>query len=203
VAIGRSIATPFKYPKLFDLNYTDMMIAQFRLWPDKPSSQKEILIYASSLATHLNAIFLTKIPHLTPASTINLICREWDYTTKRRFAKVLAAIDDEHERTRIHSMIMQTWVDFVEMMRAKQKKSRCRLCHERLEKEKDKSGVDWGLVDHVMTKHRPPRIWEEQVDEEIDGIGGERAASEESVLARRDPTTAAGREVGGKFYKGG
>jgi hypothetical protein len=204
VSIGQSIATPLKYPKLFELPYTDLMIAQFNLWPDKSDQQREITGYAESLATHRNVILLTKIPHFTPAPTINLICRQWDYSMKQKMARVLAAIEVEAERTRIFDMIMQTWVDFVEMMRIKQKKLRCRLCHERLEKQKNAQGVDQGLVDHVMAKHGPPKMWEEREgDEESDEEEKEQKISRQDVLAARtEHADKARSEAGSKSYKG-
>lgn len=164
------IATATQYPKRFEFDYTDTMLAQFRLWPDESLGQKEIVIYAELLATHLNCILNTTIPHFAFASTINAICKNWDYGMKRKMAKALAAIDDQLERARVYGMVMQTWVDFVDMMRDKAKKLRCRLCHERLEKVKDEQRADLGLVDHVTATHGPPGIWEELVvDEQLMG----------------------------------
>jgi hypothetical protein len=99
VSAAYSIATVSKFTQRF--THADLFVAQLRLWPSKTAEQTELVILASSFATHLDLSLNTRLPRFDSKPALVDIRKRWDKERKAKFGEILAMIEDEAERAKI------------------------------------------------------------------------------------------------------
>jgi hypothetical protein len=99
VSAAYSIATVSKFTQRF--THADLFVAQLRLWPSKTAEQTELVILASSFATHLDLSLNTRLTRFDSKPALVDIRKRWDKERKAKFGEILAMIEDEAERAKI------------------------------------------------------------------------------------------------------